>query len=239
MRKKHLFTIVLSLFLLAVVFQNCGSKVGFAMDNSKLVSLGGEDVICDPFSAGSTCTSGSGLKGSSYYLSSDDTTSPRGKVDDIIQYGLKVPWQVVFSKFDVDAREWTEGFPSNDGLMKNADGQPLVEWFAFHLEGSISIKPGDETEYEFATFSDDGSIVWVNGVEVVSHDGQHSPSWKCGGQKVTLSAGQSHSMRLKYFQGPRNRIALRLLWRPWSDSAKPCGEGFTPVPSSVLFHAVQ
>lgn len=239
MRKKHLFTLVLSVFLLAVVFQNCGSKVNFAVIENKLQSLGGEDVICDPFSPGSACAEGEGLKGSLYYLASDDTTSPRAKVDDIITYGLKAPWPVVFSQFDVGDRAWTDGFPSTDGLMKNVDGEPLVEWFAFHLEGSIAVKPGDETEYQFATFSDDGSIVWVDGVEVVNHDGQHSPQWKCGANKVTLSAGQTHSMRLKYFQGPRNRIALRVLWRPWSESAKPCGEGFTPVPSSVLFHAVQ
>lgn len=239
MRIKHLSILVLSLFLLAVVFQNCGSDVQFAVDKSKLTSLGGEDVICDPFSSTTNCSDGSGLKGSLYYLASDDGTSPRNVVDDIIQNGLRAPWPVVFSQFDVDDRTWTDGFPSTDGLMKNADGQPLVEWFAFHLKGAISIKPGGVTEYEFATFSDDGSIMWIDGVKVVSHDGQHSPSWMCGGAKVTLSPGVLHSMELKYFQGPRDRIALRVMWRPWSESGRPCGEAFTPVPSSVLFQAVQ
>lgn len=239
MRKKHYFTLVLSLFFLVVVFQNCGSKVNFAMMENKLQSLNGEDVICDPFSPGSLCAPGEGLKGSLYYLASDDTTSPRAKVDDIIDHGLKAPWPLVFSQFDVPARAWTDGFPSSDGLMKNADGMPLVEWFAFHLKGEIKIKAGEETEYQFAIYSDDGSMLWIDGVEVISHDGQHAPEWMCGSNKVSLIAGKSHSMELKYYQGPRERIALRLLWRPWSEKDKPCGEGFTAVPSSVLFHAVR
>lgn len=231
-------TAVASVFLLAVAFQNCGSDVKFEVDSNKLFSLGGEDVICDPFTPGSMCAPGEGLKGSLYYLASDDTESPRAKVDDIIENGLKAPWPLVFSQFDVEERMWETGFPSTDGVMKNLDGEPLVEWFAFHLMGSIMIKPGDETEYQFATLSDDGTMLWINGAKVIDHDGQHAPTWMCGANKVTLSPGIQHSMELKYYQGPRYRIALRVLWRPWSEKDRPCGEGFTPVPSSVLFHSV-
>ena len=196
-------------------------------------------TVCDPFSSGSTCAPGQGLRGPLYYLSATDSTSPRAKIGDIIANGLRAPSDVVMSQIDVPARSWTDGFPGPSGLIMNTDGTPLVEWFALDLNGSIRLGPmAPSTDYQFALFSDDGSILDIDGKTVIDFDGQHSPQWKCATARVTLSGGDLHPIRLRYFQGPRTMIALRLLWRPWSQQGSSCDDlgGFSAVPSAVLLH---
>lgn len=202
-------------------------------------------VICDPFSTGSTCAAGEGLKGSLYYLASNDTNSPRAKIADIIDFGLKATSQVVLSQLNIPTRNWTDGFPGSDGTpIKNTDGQPLNEWFALDLAGTIRVnselaKSSDDYQFaQFALMTDDGSILEIDGTTVINHDNQHSPLWKCAAAAVNLKSGDLHQIRVRYFQGPRNQIALQLMWRPWSQHASSCDEkgGFTAVPKTVLFN---
>lgn len=232
-----LLTIAAVSAITLVGFQNCGSQVDFVTDQASFGLSG--PVICDPFSPGSTCKPGEGLKGPLFYLLADDSTSPRAKVNDIISNGEQAPAQIVFSKLDVDTRAWSDGFPGTEGLILNNDGNPLNEWFAFDLNGFIRLDTTRPTEiYQFAVFSDDGSILSINGNVLIDHDGQHSPAWKCATSPVTLIQGNLYDVNLKYFQGPRTQIALRLMWRPYSQNGQPCSSagGFTPVPKEVLFH---
>lgn len=236
--------------LLSTAFVNC-SKVDFASNDAQkasevalvdpVPSATPDDtpVVCDPFSAGSTCAPGQGLKGNLYYLLADDSDSPRKTIGDIISNGALAPYKVQFTMFDVATRAWTDGFPGPDGLLMNSDGKPLNEWFAFDLNGFMRLGSDQKSDdYQFALFSDDGSVLTIDGKTVIDFDGQHSPNWKCAPDKVTLAVGDLHDVKLKYFQGPRNQIALRLMWRPWSDSSKSCdgGGGFQPVPTGVLYN---
>lgn len=238
--------------LLSTAFVNC-SKVDFvsseAQKSSAIDPTGVDPVpvatpddtptVCDPFTPGSKCAAGDGLKGNLYYLLADDTAAPRAKIGDIISNGELAAYRVQFTMFDVGTRSWTDGFPGPDGLLMNSDGKPLNEWFAFDLKGFMRLNTNQKSDdYQFALFSDDGSILSIDDKVVINFDNQHSPAWKCAAEKVALKVGDLHDAKLQYFQGPRNQIALRLMWRPWSDSSKPCSDagGFTPVPAGVLYN---
>ncbi len=62
--------------------------------------------------------------------------------------------------------------------------------------------------YKFAVESDDGTVLWIDGEEVVNNDGNH-PSQVVTGH-VPLRQG-FHKMRLKYFQG-EGGASLRVGW---------------------------
>ncbi|NBW81820.1 hypothetical protein EBR21_08705, partial [bacterium] len=69
---------------------------------------------------------------------------------------------------------------------------------------------------------------FIDGNEIIDHDGQHSASSKQG--SANLSAG-SHDLRIQYFQGPATEIALQLFWTPpgkGEEIIKPAN--FAPAP---------
>ena len=198
------------------------------------------EVICDPFSAGSKCEAGKGLKGNVYSFNGDEPGLSSKKVNDYIAEGFRSNKLVVFSKFDIATRSWDLGFPAGEGdFLATENGSRLVEWFALDLKGMIRLGSQYATgDYQFALMSDDGATLEIEGQMVVDNDGVHSPKWSCSPANVHLKQGDLYDVKLKYFQGPRNQIALRLLWRPSSESHKPCGDngGFTPVPADILYN---
>jgi hypothetical protein len=101
--------------------------------------------------------------------------------------------------FDISPRRFEHGFP---GVRRN-------EWFAIKYTGSFEVSAAGE--YVFRLISDDGALVYIDGVLVMDNDGLHPAS----GQwvRVRLGAGL-HQFRLLYFQGPRFDIALQLYVRP-------------------------
>jgi len=117
--------------------------------------------------------------------------------------GLKsCPGLAVFrtDHFNVSPREFRRGFP---GVSDR------VEWFAIKYEGEFTTRRGGN--YRFRLISDDGSILYLNGVRVIDHDGIHSPT--SAKVRVQLPPGR-HRLKLLYFQGPRYKIALQLFVTP-------------------------
>ena len=109
---------------------------------------------------------------------------------------LKPAGYVYAYSLDVPDRLWTEGMP---GITDR------IEWFAIDYEGDFWIaKLG---KYRFRLTSDDGSRLYVDGRLVIDNDGVHSAT-EMGGS-VALEAGKHH-IRVSYFQGPRDAIALVL-----------------------------
>ena len=53
-------------------------------------------------------------------------------------------------------------------------------------------------DWTFSTSSDDGSVLWINGQQVVDNDGLHGSQTRSG--TINLPAGQ-HDIRVAYFQG--------------------------------------
>jgi len=93
-------------------------------------------------------------------------------------------------------RHWRSGFP---GLTDR------FEWFAIDYNGRFWIdQPG---RYTFALLSDDGSRLFIDDVPVIDNDCQHPPDLRIAAVKLE---GGGHQMRVSYFQGPRDCLALVL-----------------------------
>ncbi len=200
----------------------------------------GGPIVCDPFTTPGGCGSGGpppgGLLGNVYYY-------PQGQlVQDYIDRGQRLNVRVLMSQLDVPERAWTAGFSLPNGNVLADDlNQPLIEWFAMDLNGFIElpagVAPGD---YQFGFSSDDGAILDIDGQLILNHDGHHPTQWKCATTKVSLAAGQKYKIRVRYFQGPRYYIALRMFWRAWSQRSNPCNDTAAGkleiVPPAALSH---
>ena len=101
------------------------------------------------------------------------------------------------SQDQIGTRAFDSGFP---GI------EDRVEWFGVRYVGTyVASRSGT---MHFRINSDDGAILRVDGSTVVDNDGLHAPRTRTGSLAVT--AGQSYSLELLYYQGPRNMIALEL-----------------------------
>jgi 4-amino-4-deoxy-L-arabinose transferase-like glycosyltransferase len=104
------------------------------------------------------------------------------------------------------------------------DGEkPYPVPFSIEWNGYISI-PRDG-EYRFATESDDGSWVYIDGKLVVDNGGAHPPIYKSG--SMNLAAGD-HRIIVRYFESGGGAF-MRLLWTP-------PGEAEKPIPKDVIYH---
>lgn len=109
-------------------------------------------------------------------------------------------------------------FTYNDESQKPHRSPFGIEW-----EGYLSI--AQKGVYQFATKSDDGSLVYINGNLVVDNDDLHATRYISG--IVHLDEG-FHHVRIKYFDGGGGAV-MEFLWTP------PGGKE-TLVPAEVLFH---
>ncbi len=86
--------------------------------------------------------------------------------------------------------------PVETGSVTNFSLEPRKQHntFGFTFKGYINIITAGS--YTFYTTSDDGSKLFINGLEIVNNDGLHASQEKSGA--VTLAAGQ-HSIEVHYF----------------------------------------
>lgn len=108
--------------------------------------------------------------------------------------------------FNLPNQDFTKGFP---GVAKQ------FEWFAIDFEAEIRWPKKLEGEYEFQLDSDDGSILIINGKDVIDNDGMHAMQKKEG--KAFIKGGMT-KFRLVYFQGPATRVGLILKYRKAGES---------------------
>lgn len=109
-------------------------------------------------------------------------------------------------------------FTYNDETKKPYRSPFGIEW-----EGYLSIT--QKGVYQFATKSDDGSMVYIDGNMVVDNDDMHAVRYISGA--IPLEEG-FHHVRVKYFDGGGGAI-MEFLWTP------PGGKE-SLVPGQVLFH---
>jgi hypothetical protein len=121
---------------------------------------------------------------------------------------------VCVGALNIADRDFTQGFPGVSDIF---------EWFALDMHFKVTVPAGGN--YQFFLNSDDGSILYIDGVKVIDNDGTHSQIEKSGSKQ--LAAGV-HDFQVKYYQGPRTRIALELFWKTPGSNNK------VYVPASVM-----
>jgi hypothetical protein len=161
---------------------------------------------------GTTVVDPTRLHGQIYYLKPGTSRLPSFKK-------LKPVGSIYTNGFYIPRTAFDQGFP---GVTDR------FEWFAIDYTGKFYV--ANAGKYDFAVISDDGSILYVDGKKVVRNDGLH-PTRRADGS-VTMAEGV-HSLRLSYFQGPREWVALVLAirqpgekdWRIFNtDDFKPAAE---------------
>ncbi|MEY3230164.1 MAG: hypothetical protein RL689_251 [Planctomycetota bacterium] len=126
---------------------------------------------------------------------------------------------------------WT-GTPTAVGIVPNVNmsvpnatamwwGGPHTN-YAVRFRGSINIPAAGS--WTFYTTSADGSILWINGTQVVNNDGNHAAATQSG--SITLPAGNA-SFELKYY----TRNASDTIIASWSG---PTVAGQTVIPPSAF-----
>ena len=140
---------------------------------------------------GTTVVIPAGLRGTVFAIPKDTTVLPDFKHDPLERIG-----EIWTNELNIQPRHWQSGFP---GLTERS------EWFAIDYSGRFWIaEPG---RYAFALLSDDGSRLALDDIPVIDNDCQHPPDLRLAA--VELEGG-IHRMRVSYFQGPRDCLALTL-----------------------------
>ncbi len=87
--------------------------------------------------------------------------------------------------------------PIKKGTLKNVSLEPALAKDSMAFEYKAWIKIPEKGIYNFYTYSDDGSRLYIDGKLVVDNDGSHSAKFASG--KVALEAGY-HDFKLLYFE---------------------------------------
>lgn len=158
-------------------------------------------------SFGTTVVAPGGLRGTVYAIPQDTTVLPDFERDRAQRIG-----EIWTDTLNISPHHWRSGFP---GLTNR------FEWFAIDYQGRFWVEePG---RYVFALISDDGSRLFLDDIPAIDNDCQHPPDLRISAVRMT---GGVHRIRICYFQGPRDCIALVLAmagpdrrWRLFSTKA--------------------
>lgn len=127
------------------------------------------------------------FKGKAYVIPNTTTTMP--------DLSKMVPFaSLLTDSFIVQQADFNEGFPGV--LMQD-------EWFALRYDGNFDI--AKEGTYSIRLLSDDGAVLYIDGVKFLDNDGIHSAKAATAAKVFTVGR---HSLRLDYFQGARGPVAL-------------------------------
>jgi hypothetical protein len=138
---------------------------------------------------GVTVVDNSGLEGKIYLLKRDSRKLPNFKK-------MKPKGSIYTTALNIPPRHFTDGFP---GVTNR------FEWFAIDYTGRFWI--GRSGTYRFSLLSDDGSKLYIDDRIVIDNDGIH---WAKALEKSAELTGGVHRIRVSYFQGPRDEVALVL-----------------------------
>lgn len=128
---------------------------------------------------------------------------------------------VTVPRFDMFNRSWTLGYP---GLPTR------TEWFAIRYTGYILLDGAVSNVYKLRLTSDDGAKLYIDGTVIVNADGLHPPLQVVGA--ISALPGW-HSLKVDWFQGPRNQMALAL------EISTDNGVTWTVVPEEKLKFQIQ
>lgn len=208
---------IATVLLASIPLSGCG-RAEFAFTTS--FAQNEPPVVCDPFDPANPPVDTQGLYGEIRYL--EDSQPRYSSVNDMLANGMDAGVRVVVSRLDVPTVLFNRGFidDASGQSLKKSNGDVLVEWFALDLRSELLLADTDsEGYYQFALLSDDGSTMTMDasatsaGTIVVDNDGQHETKFGCSAKAVWMKKNETRPIRVKYYQGPRNHIALTLMWR--------------------------
>ncbi len=118
-----------------------------------------------------------------------------------------------------------KGRPKTTGTLPVPDisAARIEDHFAFIFKGCLNIE--ERGVWEFMTKSDDGSVLFIDGVKVVDNDGSHAAVSATG--RIPLEKGL-HSFELKYIEDYEGD-ELEWGWKAPSDV------GFTEIPADKIY----
>lgn len=138
---------------------------------------------------GTTVAASSGFEGKIYLLKPDREDLPNFKK-------MRPAGSIYTTSLQISPRSFQHGFP---GITDR------FEWFAIDYTGRFWVElPGI---YRFRLLSDDGSKLYINGKLIIDNDGTHAPQEIEGYGHFSRGV---YSIRVSYFQGPRDQVALVL-----------------------------
>jgi hypothetical protein len=203
-----------------VVFAGCG-RAEFAFQDASTFGQTNPPTVCAPGTTPGTTTNG--LVGSIKYLTAAEASADRpGKIDDVLTRGHDAGVKLILNDLSVPTVKFTQGFydPTTGAALRTASGDVLVEWFALDLYSDFMLSDTDsDGYYQFALLADDGAVVNMNetqtvtGTTLVNNDGEHSTEMGCSTKAIYLKKNEPLPIHVKYYEGPRTRIALTLIWR--------------------------
>lgn len=182
-------------------------------------------IVCDPFSTGSQ--QDHGLKGKINYWNGDSKYEDAKYTLDFYKIGNTgtetASSDLYLNQLNITSREFNQGFPTSNGVLKNNKGENLIEFFGLELESKLMLPKGEltiEKEYRIAFVSDDGvrmqiqnpSGSWSTLLESPTTDPNRVT---CSKQTLKFNASTSEGIPLKinFFQGPKNHLGLIMLWK--------------------------
>ncbi len=115
--------------------------------------------------------------------------------------------QVERPSLNVSRRNFERGFPGVPGRITD---------FGLLYTGTFTLET--EGTYTFLLRSDDGSRLYIDNQLIIDLDGFHDTKELT--EEVTLDAS-THSVRVEYFQGPGDELALQLLVTPPGEDEQP------------------
>ncbi len=124
----------------------------------------------------------------------------------VVNSGLKADY---FAGTNFDTLVLTRNDASVDNDWGNASPGNGVPADQFSVRWTGQLLPRYSETYTFITVSDDGVRLWIDGRLVINNWTIHLPSTNTG--TITLSAGQSYSIKLEYFDNT-NSAVCRLFW---------------------------
>ncbi len=120
----------------------------------------------------------------------------------------------------------------NQGSQRRWTGGPNNRW-ALRFTGTITVPTTGL--YTFATASDDGSDLWINGARIVNNDGDHS--WQTRTGTVTLTAG-SHAFVARVYENGGGSGIIAYWTLPGSGSSVQIPASAFTFDATTLAHGV-
>lgn len=112
----------------------------------------------------------------------------------------------ITQNLNVGDTQATSGFPGMPSSL-----QSLVGYDGYSLDINGYLEVPTTGDYTFSMMSDDGAILLIDGVAVITDDSLHAPHTATSGT-VRLTKGLNF-INVIYYQGPLSQIALQLKWQ--------------------------